>query len=110
YKVGSSASMRPPVQVQSAGLQNMSPFCGNQFCDATKPGRLPIRALCGNKAPFGAPVVPEVYSSQAGLVDPVGTTRKEVGWRASNERQGMMASCWKSTPIICVRAGHCAWA
>jgi hypothetical protein len=35
-------------------------FFGNQFCEATKPLRLPIIAECGISAPFGAPVVPLV--------------------------------------------------
>ncbi|MCY1540353.1 hypothetical protein D9M68_759870 [compost metagenome] len=50
----------PPVQAQSAGDQNTSPGLGNQSCEATNPGRLPINTLCGSSAPLGAPVVPEV--------------------------------------------------
>ena len=42
YSVGSSASIRPPVHAQSAGDQNTSSSFGNQFCEATKPVRLPI--------------------------------------------------------------------
>ena len=50
----------PPVQAQSAGDQNTSPGCGNQFCEATNPGRLPMSTEWGSSAPLGAPVVPEV--------------------------------------------------
>ncbi len=48
-QVGSSASIRPPVQAQSAGDQNTSPGAGNQSCDATNPGRLPISARVRNQ-------------------------------------------------------------
>ena len=41
----------PPVQAQSAGDQKTSAGLGNQSCEATKPGRLPISALCGSRAP-----------------------------------------------------------
>ncbi|MNT77133.1 hypothetical protein D3C72_2162140 [compost metagenome] len=60
YSVGNSASIMPPVQAQSAGDQNTSAGLGNQSCEATKPGRLPISTLCGKRAPLGAPVVPDV--------------------------------------------------
>ncbi len=59
YSVGSSASHRPPVQAQSAGLQN-GPSPSNQFWLATKPLRLPISARCGITAPLAGPVVPLV--------------------------------------------------
>ncbi|KAG0740646.1 hypothetical protein G6F24_016947 [Rhizopus arrhizus] len=59
YRVGSSASIMPPVHAQSAGDQNTSAGLGNQSCDATKPGRLPISTRGGSRAPLGAPVVPE---------------------------------------------------
>src|SRR5690606_42003357 len=89
YRVGSRASIIPPVQAQSAGDQNTSLVLGNQFCEATKPGRLPIRTLCGSKAPFGAPVVPDVYSKMAGSVARVITCLHAPGWRARRLRQGM---------------------
>ena len=57
---GSSASISPPVQAQSAGDQNMSPFCGKKSCECTKPGTLPIITRCAFSAPFGGPVVPLV--------------------------------------------------
>jgi hypothetical protein len=60
YSVGSKASMRPPVQAQSAGDQNTASFCGNQFWLHTKPVRLPMSARCGISAPLGGPVVPLV--------------------------------------------------
>ncbi len=59
YSVGSSASHRPPVQAQSAGLQN-GPVPWNQFWLATKPLRLPMSARCGITAPLAGPVVPLV--------------------------------------------------
>src|SRR3546814_19826884 len=73
YRLGSSAPIRPLAWVQSVGVQKISPFWGNQFCDATKPGRLPIRALWGSSTPFGASVASEPYSSKAGR------DRKSVG-------------------------------
>ena len=67
YSVGSSASIRPPVQAQSAGDQNTAresalpwPSKPNQFWLQTKPVRLPISARCGSSAPLGLPVVPLV--------------------------------------------------
>src|SRR6056300_775523 len=76
-KQGSKASINPPVQAQSAGLQNTVSNCGstgipspsqpapegsypNQFWLAIKPVKLPIKALWGINAPFGLPVVPLV--------------------------------------------------
>src|SRR5512140_2256048 len=95
YRVGSNASMSPPVHAQSAGDQKtlcvsgsgrpgaaLSPAASgdapnvpaptpplprtgegansaapgskpNQFWLQTKPGRLPIKARCGIKAPLG---------------------------------------------------------
>jgi len=68
YRLGSSASIRPPVQAQSAGDQNTASEPSrrpvgskpNQFWLHTKPLRLPISARCGSKAPLGLPVVPLV--------------------------------------------------
>ena len=68
YRLGNNASMRPPVQAQSAGDQNtasepaLRPLGSkpNQFWLHTKPLRLPIRARCGISAPLGWPVVPLV--------------------------------------------------
>ena len=75
YKLGNKASIRPPVQVQSAGdhitawlPEGSSPPCTglplgakpNQFWLHMKPVRLPIKAWCGIKAPLGGPVVPLV--------------------------------------------------
>ena len=84
YRLGSSASIRPPVQAQSAGDQKMACEAGrvarsagptattsarvgqawgskpNQFWLQTKPVRLPIMARCGISAPLGLPVVPLV--------------------------------------------------
>src|SRR3546814_7009624 len=88
YRLGSSAPIRPLAWVQSVGVQKISPFWGNQFCDATKPGRLPIRALWGSSTPFGASVASEPANSKAGVVDLVGTSRNSVDCRASNERHG----------------------
>ncbi|MCY1550516.1 hypothetical protein D9M68_867780 [compost metagenome] len=68
YSVGSSASMRPPVQAQSAGDQNtavegaeaLNGSKPNQFWLHTKPVRLPMSARWGINAPLGLPVVPLV--------------------------------------------------
>ena len=75
YKVGSKASISPPVQAQSAGLQKTAcepagnadgaaaALCAskpNQFWLQTKPVKLPISARCGISAPLGLPVVPLV--------------------------------------------------
>ena len=67
YSDGNSASMRPPVHAQSAGLQNTAsllsfffPSKPNQFWLHVKPGKLPISARCGMNAPLGGPVVPLV--------------------------------------------------
>ena len=65
YSVGSSASIKPPVQAQSAGLQKTSSLRSggpspNQFWLHTKPLRLPMSARCGISAPLGGPVVPLV--------------------------------------------------
>ncbi|OQB99007.1 MAG: hypothetical protein BWX79_03240 [Alphaproteobacteria bacterium ADurb.Bin100] len=84
YRLGSSASIRPPVQAQSAGDQNTACDDGrtdgsadptattsarvgyaagsnpNQFWLQMKPLRLPIIARWGISAPFGLPVVPLV--------------------------------------------------
>ena len=61
YSVGSSASISPPVQAQSAGLQKTSSRpAPNQFWLHTKPVRLPMSARCGISAPLGGPVVPLV--------------------------------------------------
>ena len=76
YKLGNKASIKPPVQVQSAGdhMTALLPVgkspCPigsteagekpNQFWLHTKPLRLPISAWCGINAPLGGPVVPLV--------------------------------------------------
>ena len=75
YKVGSNASISPPVQAQSAGDQKtlgnllVGNCCEltlsvgekpNQFWLHTKPVKLPIKARCGISAPLGGPVVPLV--------------------------------------------------
>src|SRR5574343_302251 len=68
YRLGKSASIRPPVQAQSAGDQNtarevLPARAGskpNQFWLQTKPARLPMRARCGIRAPLGLTVVPLV--------------------------------------------------
>ena len=60
YRVGSKASIRPPVHAQSAGLQNTASSGTNQFWLHTKPLRLPISARWGISAPLGGPVVPLV--------------------------------------------------
>ena len=69
YKVGNKASIKPPVQAQSAGDQNTAslvaaaPACvgkPNQFWLHTNPVKLPINARCGINAPLGGPVVPLV--------------------------------------------------
>ena len=67
YSVGNKASIRPPVQAQSAGDQNTAlesalstPSKPNQFWLQTKPLRLPISARCASSAPLGLPVVPLV--------------------------------------------------
>ena len=38
---GSSTSSSPPIQAQSAGVQNRSPGCGNISCGISTPGRWP---------------------------------------------------------------------
>ena len=76
YRLGNKASIRPPVQVHSAGDHitawlpkgNSLSSSGdgplgakpNQFWLHTKPLRLPIKARCGMSAPLGGPVVPLV--------------------------------------------------
>jgi hypothetical protein len=60
YQLGSSASMSPPAQAQSAGDQNRSPGCGKKSCEYTNPGMLPRISRWASSAPLGGPVVPLV--------------------------------------------------
>ena len=71
-QVGSSASISPPAQAQSAGDQNMSPGCGKKSCECTKPGRLPMSSRCASSAPLGA------TGGAAGVDDERGIVRRGV--------------------------------
>ena len=59
-QLGISASIRPPIQAQSAGVQKRSSSWGKKLCESSKPGRWPSSTRWPWSAPFGAPVVPEV--------------------------------------------------
>ena len=60
YSVGMSASISPPIQAQSAGVQKTSPAAGKKLCESSKPGRWPKSARWACSTPFGSAVVPEV--------------------------------------------------
>ena len=60
HQLGISASIRPPIQAQSAGVQKRSSSWGKKLCESSNPGRWPSSTRWPWSAPFVGPVVPEV--------------------------------------------------